>query len=149
MSPDPPQMCDVELKFRTVLAAPPERVFAAITRAEHLTHWLCDAAESDPRMGGRLALTWRRPGASAEPFVAEWVTFEAPAACAFSGGQSEHPNGHGGRIDWALEAADGGTLLKTRHSMPPHLDYAPVAQRYTLAWPRALDRLAEYLAGPR
>ena len=149
MSPDPPQMCDVELKFRTVLTAPPERVFAAITRAEHLTHWLCDAAESDPRLGGKLALTWRRPGASAEPFVAEWVTFEAAAACAFSGGQSEHPSGYGGRIDWALEATDGGTLLRIRHSMPPLVDYAPVAQRYTLAWPRALDRLVEYLAGPR
>ncbi len=149
MSSEPPQMCDVELKFSTTLAAPPERVFEAITRAEHLVRWLCDAAESDPRQGGLLSMTWRRPGASAESFVATWVAFHAPASCTFSGGQSEHPNGNGGRVTWTLEASQGGTLLKTCHSMPPHIDYAPVAQRYTLAWPRALDRLAEYLTPTR
>lgn len=149
MSPDPAKICDVELKFRTVLAAPPERVFAALTRAEHLAHWLCDAATSEPREGGKLVLTWRRPGASPEPFVAEWSGFEAPGRCGFSGGQPEYPNGNGGRVEWTLEGADGGTLLRTRHSMPPSIDYAPLAQRFAHAWPRALDQLVEYLTPAR
>lgn len=149
MSPDSPQIPDVELRFRTRLAAPPERVFAALTQSGHLARWFCDEAECDPRLGGNLSLAWRRPGASAEPFVAAWRTFDPASSCAFVGGQPEHPNGHGGRIEWTLEADAGGTLLTTRHIMPPHLDYAPVAQRYASAWPRALDRLVEYLVAGR
>ena len=99
MSPDSPQIPDVELRFRTRLAAPPERVYAALTGAELLVHWLCDEAECDPRLGGKLSLTWRRPGASAEPFVAAWDTFDPASSCAFVGGQPEHPKGHGGRLE--------------------------------------------------
>lgn len=145
MTADAAKIPDVELVFHTTLAAPPERVYAALTRDEHLAHWFCDAAESDPRAGGRLVLTWKRPGSSAEPFAGTWLTLDPPRACAMSGGQPEHPGSYAGRIDWTLEPSNGGTRLVTRHTMPPHLDYAPLAAMYTLAWPRALDRLIAYL----
>ncbi len=136
---------DVELVFRRTLAAPVERAFAALTRAEHLAHWFCDEAESDPREGGRVLMRWRRPDSSPEPFRGEWLAFDAPRACAFAGGQPGHPDGYAGRVDWTLEPADGATLLVTRHRMPARMDYAPLAKLYALVWPRALDRLVEYL----
>ena len=145
MTADAVNVPDVELEFRTALAAPPERVFAALTRAEHIARWFCDEAESDPRVGGRLVLTWKRPESSAQPFAGNWLVLEAPRACAMSGGQPGHPDGYAGRIDWSLESDNGGTRLVTRHRLPPRMEYAPLAALYALAWPRALDRLVHYL----
>ena len=144
--PEAPKLHDVELEFRRSFAAPPDRVFAALTRAEHIARWFCDAAESDPREGGKLVLTWRRPGSSEQPFTGTWVAFDAPHMCAFVGGQPGHPEGYAGHVDWMLEAIDGGTRLLTVHRMPPRMEYAPLAAMYCLAWPRSLDRLVEYLS---
>ena len=149
MSVEGARIPDVELEFRTVLPAPPERVFAALTNAEHLARWFCDEAESEARVGGRLVLRWRREGSSEQPFTAEWVAFDPPNSCAFAGGQPEHPDGYTGRVDWALAPTALGTLLVTRHRMPPRVEYAPVAQLYAGAWPRALDRLVAYLTPAR
>ena len=145
MKPDDPRIPDVELEFHTAVAAPSGRVFAALTQSEHLAHWFCDEAESDPRGGGRVLLRWRGPEASKQPYAGEWVAFDAPRSCAFAGGQPEHPDGYAGRIDWTLEPANGGTLLVTRHRMPPRIEYAPVVRTYAGAWPRALERLVKYL----
>lgn len=144
-----PKIHDVELEFRRSLPAPPERVFAALTRPEHIARWFCDVAESDPREGGRLVLTWKRPGSSDQPFTGTWVAFDPARTCAFEGGQSGHPDGYAGHVDWMLESAEGGTRLVTVHRMPPRMEYAPLAALYALAWPRALDRLVEYLTPQR
>lgn len=48
---------------RTVLiAAPLERVWAVVTRAEHLAGWFSDTAEIDLRPGGALTLGWKEYG---------------------------------------------------------------------------------------
>jgi hypothetical protein len=94
-------------------------------------------------------LRWRGPEASAEPFRGEWVAFDAPRACGFTGGQPGHPDGYAGRIDWMLAPGDGGTVLVTRHRMPPRIEYAPVAKVYASAWLRALERLVKYLTPTR
>ena len=42
------------LKFKTTVAAPPGEVYRALTHGTALRDWLADAAQSDPRAGGRL-----------------------------------------------------------------------------------------------
>ena len=133
------------LRFRAELAASPDRVFAALTQAGHLMRWFCDECESDARSGGHVWFKWIGPGASPEPFTGTWDVVEAPRRCAFSGGHSGYPDGNGGRITFTLEAQGEGTAVVVEHAMPARVDYAPVAQKYTLAWPRALERLGEYL----
>lgn len=39
-------------------AVPPARVFRALTEAEELCRWWPREAASEPRLGGRLVLTW-------------------------------------------------------------------------------------------
>jgi uncharacterized protein YndB with AHSA1/START domain len=48
---------------RTVfVAAPLERVWAVVTRAEHIAGWFSDTAEVDLRPGGALTLGWKEYG---------------------------------------------------------------------------------------
>ncbi|MGH7731358.1 MAG: SRPBCC family protein [Candidatus Eiseniibacteriota bacterium] len=135
------------LEFRTEIAAPPGRVFAALTEAEDLVRWFCDEAESQPAPGGRLTLRWVRPGPSPVPFEGRWVVFEAPSSCAYDGGHAGYPDSYAGRVGFEVAPGGPGTVLITRHRLPHRLDYEPIAEAYRQAWPRALARLSEYLAG--
>lgn len=133
------------LRFETRFAAPPARVFAALTHAAHLARWFCDEAESQPHAGGRLMLRWTRPNSSPQPYEARWTAFDPPRACAFRGGHSGYPHGDAGAIRFTLTESDGGTRLETEHEFPSGDEYAPIANRYLEAWPRALARLQTYL----
>jgi len=137
-----PEIAEILLEFRTELAAPPQRVFAALTRAEGLSRWLCDRARSEPRTGGRLVLRWSRPDASPQPFEGRWVEFRPPSRCAFEGGHAGYPGGSAGRVEFELAAVRPGTVAVTRHRLPRRPEYEPIAEAYRAAWPRALARLA-------
>ena len=134
------------LVFTTDLPAPPGRVFAALTEARHLAHWFCDRATSEPGIGGELSLGWERPGATAETFTGRWEEFAPDRACAYAGGHASYPGGSAGRVLFALEPAGAGTRLLTRHVLPDRPEFDAIAARYREAWPRALARLAAYLA---
>ncbi len=133
------------LEFRSEFVAPPARVFTALTEADHLARWLCDSADSDAAVGGRVTLRWTGPGASLQPFEGRWVVFRRPLSCAFDGGHSGYPDGNAGRVGFELAECGLGTVLITRHRLPQRLDYEPIAEIYRGAWPRALARLAAWL----
>lgn len=138
-------MSGAGLEFVTALAAPPSRVFAALTEARHLERWFCDRAASDPRAGGDLALEWTGPHASGEPFRGHWIECDPPARCSYQGGHSGYPDGDAGTVTFDLVPGSAGTRLTTRHVFPDRPGYQPIVDRYRDAWPRALARLAEYL----
>jgi uncharacterized protein YndB with AHSA1/START domain len=133
------------LEFRTELAAPPERVYAALTDGQHLAHWLCDQADSDPTEGGKVTLRWTRPDASPEPFAGHWLVLQPPMSCAFEGGHSGYPEGYAGRVGFEIARREAGSVLITRHRLPARPEYASIAETYAAAWPRALSRLVAYL----
>ena len=139
-------MSEPALTFGVAFAAPPGRVFAALTEARHLGRWFCDAAESETHVNGRLVLRWTREGSSREPFMARWVEFEAPERAGFQGGHAGYPEGSAGTVWYVLEpAADGGTWLQVAHELPGGEAHAKLLAGWRTAWPRALDRLAAYL----
>jgi len=135
----------VLLEFRTELAAPPARVFAALTEGERLGRWFCDQAESVPAPGGRLSMRWNRPGSSPQAFEARWVVFQPTTSCAYEGGHPGYPDSYAGRAGFELAPLGTGTVLITRHRLPARPDYEPIAAVYRGAWPRALERLVAYL----
>lgn len=140
-------MSEPALAFGVAFAAPPGRVFAALTEAGHLERWFCDAAESETLVNGRLVLRWTREGSSREPFVARWVEFESPERAAFQGGHVGYPEGNAGTVWYTVEAAaDGGTWLQLAHELPAGEAHEKLVAGWRAAWPRALDRLAAYLA---
>src|SRR6476646_11075864 len=46
------------LTFERTMGAEPREVYRAFTTAQGLRDWLCDAAEVDPRKGGRFYVWW-------------------------------------------------------------------------------------------
>jgi uncharacterized protein YndB with AHSA1/START domain len=134
------------LVFPLALSAPRARVFAALTEARHLERWFCDHAASEPGLNGRLVLRWTRATSSPHAFEARWVEWDPPARAAFHGGHPGYPNGDAGIVTFTLEEDAAGTHLDVRHQVPDGPGHAPLAREWGAAWPRALARLAAYLA---
>lgn len=134
------------LVFPRVLAAPPDRVFAALTEARHLERWFSDHATSEPGLHGRLVLRWTRATSSPHAFEARWLEWDPPRRAAFRGGHAGYPNGDAGMVTFTLEVAGAHTRLEVRHEVPAGDGYAALASEWSAAWPRALARLAGYLA---
>ncbi len=134
------------LAFDLALETTPERVFAALTDAQHLAHWFCDVCESEPRANGRLLMRWLRPGSSREAFVARWVEYAPPVRAAFQGGHAGYPNGDAGTVWFSLVACPKDTQLQVRHELPAVDGYEAMIEPWRAAWPRALARLQGYLA---
>jgi uncharacterized protein YndB with AHSA1/START domain len=80
------------------IGAPPERVFRLLTEPDELVRWWPDAAELDPRLGGRLRFEFR----GGEAVVTGVITrYEPPTALAFSWFPSQKPN-HETRVEFTL-----------------------------------------------
>lgn len=135
----------MELSFEVPLAAPPARVFAAVTESRHLERWFCDACESEPEDGGRLTMRWHRRHRQVWPYQATWTEFEAPARCACRGGHDGYPNRDAGDITFTVRPLAAGAVLEVRHTLPDEPAYEPFARSFRDDWPRALKRLSEYL----
>ena len=135
------------IELTVTLAAPRERAFAALTEARHLVRWFCDECESDARAGGALVMRWSRPGATAQPFIAHWIAFDPPGSASFEGGHSGYPGGSAGTVRFTLEAPpDTGTWLVVTHETFLGPEHDELLHSWRTAWPRALGRLALYLA---
>ncbi len=143
-------MSHAPLVFSRTFAAPPARVFAALTEGRHLERWFCDTCTSEPHAGGALVMRWTRPGGSGLPFEAHWVAWDAPHAAAFTGGHAGYPGGTAGTVRYTLTRLDdGGTTLEVAHEAPPGEAHAAALASWRDAWPRALDRLVAYLEPAR
>jgi len=47
------------IRLERTIAAPPEQVWAALTRRNRLQAWLCDQVLVEARAGGRFLFRWR------------------------------------------------------------------------------------------
>ena len=136
----------MELTFEVPLPVPPSRVFAAVTESRHLERWFCDACESEAEDGGRLTMRWHRRRRQTWPYQATWTVFEPPVRCSCRGGHEGYPDRNAGDITFVVRAAPAGTTLEVRHELPDAPAYENFARAFRDDWPRALDRLREYLS---
>jgi uncharacterized protein YndB with AHSA1/START domain len=94
------------------IAAPPERVYRALTGREDLVRWFASEAEVDARPGGAVRFSFASCGSeSAGTFVA----LEPGRKVSFTFG--------GSLVTFLLEARDGGTLVRlTDEGLPRDID---------------------------
>ncbi len=102
MSQSQPELSPIEDSI--VILAPPQQVFSALSDGGKLSQWWPKSAESEPRLGGRLALTWFTDGT----MVTAFDRFVPGRALGFAFGPE--------RIDFMLEAKGAGTIFTVRHA---------------------------------
>jgi uncharacterized protein YndB with AHSA1/START domain len=112
------------LVVRRLLAAPPERVFAAWLDPTSLAEWMCPggvasaSAEVDPRVGGRFRIVMNH-GHRAEEHWGEYLAIEPPSRLAFTW-ISAHTDRSPTVVTVDLRERDGGTeLILTHRRLPP------------------------------
>lgn len=74
-------------KFTRTIKAPASEVYRALTNPAALRDWFCDAAESDPRQGGRIYLWWN----SGHYVAGQYLALDANKKIAFTWGGPKEP----------------------------------------------------------
>jgi uncharacterized protein YndB with AHSA1/START domain len=133
---------------RTVqLAAPPGKVWAALTTAEGLSAWFGDEATIDLRPGGEGRMRWHAEGYTAQMRV---VRVEEPVVFGFTWSIFGLPEDDPRRtyVEFTLESAGSGTRLTVVESGFAQLPEDVYRKSYdgnTEGWAKELGELAAYL----
>jgi uncharacterized protein YndB with AHSA1/START domain len=141
-------ICEVQI------AAPPERVFQALTSVDQLVQWWngedgpCRVKlwEMDPRVGGKFRCVASDPtgkmvvnGVSEFHTSGEIVEFDPPRALAYTWFANFHSiPSHRTMVRWDLIPQAQGTLVRMTHSALKDL---PGGTDYVQGWPGVLDAL--------
>ncbi len=135
------------------VAAPVERVWAALTESEHVGTWFGDAgAEVDLRPGGALVIRWKEYGS----YHARVERVEPRRLFSYRGARSadEEPRaGNSTLVEFTLSPEGDGTRLRVVESGFSGLDgtaeeQAEYAEGNTEGWTLELDELRAYLGRP-
>jgi uncharacterized protein YndB with AHSA1/START domain len=106
----------MQIERETVIAAPVERVWALLTKAEHVGRWFCDdGAEIDLKPGGAMVLRWTEHGTT----HAEVVDVDANRRFSYrwaAEAETERLDGNSTLVEFTLEPAGDGTRLRVVES---------------------------------
>jgi uncharacterized protein YndB with AHSA1/START domain len=130
------------------IAAPPERVFEALTDPKQLVQWWgqkgmywCNEFQSDLRTGGKLRIAGVDGQGQKFEVTGEYLEIERPRLLAYTWVASWTGDVKT-KVRWELEATKEGTLVRIRHSgMAAHPE---IAQSYR-GWPQLLAFLKALL----
>jgi uncharacterized protein YndB with AHSA1/START domain len=126
-----------------LVAAPPARVFAALTESDEIERWFAQVALVEPRAGGAAEFVFYNRNGTFSVFVGEVTEFVPLACVAFTwhSPPSATPPLH---VRFTLAAAPRGTRLSLVHSgfagQPIERDV------YDEGWDHYLRRLASAVA---
>jgi uncharacterized protein YndB with AHSA1/START domain len=137
------------------IAAPPERVFAALTDARQMKRWwispICDETfwEMDPRVGGKWGFsttpaTQSINGVNEFKCRGEILQFEPPRLLVYTwvANWNDKPESTT-VVRWELTATPTGTRLKVTHS--GLADQKVARELYRGGWPGVVDNLKKFV----
>jgi len=127
-----------------VIDAPPERVWAIVTEAQHMAGWFSDEVEIDLRPGGAMLLTWHEHGS----YRGRVEIVDAPRTFAFSWLRREDADGST-RVVMTLTPEGDATRLRVVESgfgdlAWPEDERTRHAEENRVGWGVELDELRAY-----
>ena len=126
--------------FKQTVNAPPAEVYRAFTHATALRDWLCDAAQTEARLGGRLYLWW----GSGFYMSGEFTALEPGKKIVFTWDGKGEPAPT--KVQVSLKEKNGGTAVTLTHSgVGSGGVWASTIHAITKDWPESLANLASVL----
>jgi uncharacterized protein YndB with AHSA1/START domain len=139
-----------QIEREIVIDAPVERVWAALTEAEHVGTWFGDdGAEVDLRPGGTLTVRWKEHGA--QQTTIERVEPQRYFSWRWMYAQGQEPSENNSTlVEFSLTPEGSGTRLRVVESGFQRLDLPEEqrAQRFrenTQGWQEEIDELRDYV----
>ncbi len=139
---------DTEIIHSTIIKAPIERVYDAISTSEGLDEWFTQGAEVHRRKGGKILFRWESERADVQNGVIEdggpVIEVTRPTHFAFQW----HPDNksYATTVHIKLDETDKGTIIKVQES---GFENTPTGRKAMLAcatgWGEALTLLKFYL----
>ncbi len=128
------------LKFKRTVNAPAAEAYRAFTKASALQDWFCNAAQADPRKGGRLYLWW-----DSGYFVnGEFTALEPGKKIALDWHGRGEPEAT--RVLITFRAKDQGTLVGVSHSgVGTGAKWKQAIAEFQRGWEAGLENLQSVL----
>ncbi len=115
-----------EIKHEIYVDAAPSTVFALLTDARHMTSWLAEIVEAEPRPGGRFRIAAADgtaiEGSYVEVVADRKVVFTWGGIMGLAPGQTT--------VEFVLEPVGSGTLVRLRHFGLPQ----PLIESHDRRW---------------
>ena len=128
------------LKFKRTVNAPPAEVYRAFTHATALRDWLCNAAQTEVRPGGRFYV-WMNSGFYA---TGEFVKLEPGKRLVFTWYGKDEPAPT--RVQVLLQPKEGGTSITLKHEqIGSGAKWAKTIREIQDGWTESLENLQSVL----
>lgn len=143
-----PRMTDITTHHAIEIAAPPERVWEALTSPDQISQWFFGVdTESDWQVGGAIVHRGEYQGRPYED-TGEILELDPPKRFVHThwspmSGTPDTPENHQ-RVTWSLEPTHDGTALTVDEDNLPSEQAKAISDQ---SWPQVLENLRALLEG--